>query len=223
MCRTSAIQNCCSYPRESNYQTYLTSQSNLGEDQVDKEGFACTTRRIEKDDAFLLVLDFCKHDGIHIILIMDNLWFIVLYQSFQLNDIVADWPMGQSLFLMSHTDVSLVNILLSITRVSLVQNNCVFCQLRVHYIGDPGITKTYPGIQHVNILQYLHELNGNVHYINISNVPTLNCAACKLQRFNRDERGQLCNCAACTLQRFNRNEQSAVRELWIRPIRMPSV
>ena len=105
---------------------------------------------------------------------------------------------------MSHPDVSLVNILLSITRVSLVQNKCVFCQLRVHYIGDPGITKTYLGIQHVNILQYLHELNGNVHYINISNVPTLNCAACKLQRFNPDE-------------------HSAVREQWIRPIRMPSV
>ena len=34
---------------------------------------------------------------------------------------------------MSHLDVSLVNILLSITRVSLVQNKCVFCQLRVHY------------------------------------------------------------------------------------------
>ena len=78
---------------------------------------------------------------------------------------------------MSHTDVSLVNILLSITRVSLVQNQFIFCQLRVHYIGDPDITKTYLGIQHVNILQYLHELNGNVHYINISNVPTLNCAA----------------------------------------------
>ena len=46
---------------------------------------------------------------------------------------VTDWPTGQSLFLMSHPDVSLVNILLSITRVSLVQNKCVFCQLRVHY------------------------------------------------------------------------------------------
>ena len=46
---------------------------------------------------------------------------------------VADWPMGQNLFLMSHPDVSLVNILLSITRVSLVQNECVFCQLRVHF------------------------------------------------------------------------------------------
>ena len=46
---------------------------------------------------------------------------------------VADWPMGQNLFLMSHPDVSLVNILLSITRVSLVQNKCVFCQLRVHF------------------------------------------------------------------------------------------
>ena len=46
---------------------------------------------------------------------------------------VADWPTGQSLFLMSHPDVSLVNILLSITRVSLVKNKCVFCQLRVHY------------------------------------------------------------------------------------------
>ena len=34
---------------------------------------------------------------------------------------------------MSHPDVSLVNILLSITRVSLVQNKCVFCQLRVHF------------------------------------------------------------------------------------------
>ena len=42
--------------------------------------------------------------------------------------------MGQNLFLMSHPDVSLVNILLSITRVSLVQNKCVFCQLRVHFI-----------------------------------------------------------------------------------------
>ena len=50
---------------------------------------------------------------------------------------------------MSHLDVSIVNILLSITRVSLVQNKCVFCQLRVHYIDDPGITKTYLGIQHV--------------------------------------------------------------------------
>ena len=118
--------------------------------------------------------------------------------------IVADWPTGQSLFLMSHPDVSLVNILLSITRVSLIQNKCVFCQLLVHYIGDPGITKTYLGIQHVNILQCLHELNGNVHYINISNVPALNCAACILQRFNRDE-------------------HSAVHEQWIRPIRMPSV
>ena len=41
--------------------------------------------------------------------------------------------MGQNLFLMSHPDVSLVNILLSITRVSLVKNKCVFCQLRVHF------------------------------------------------------------------------------------------
>ena len=49
---------------------------------------------------------------------------------------VADWPTGQSLFLMSHPDVSLVNILLSITRVSLVQNKCVFCQLRVHYNNE---------------------------------------------------------------------------------------
>ena len=49
---------------------------------------------------------------------------------------VADWPTGQSLFLMSHPDVSLVNILLSITRVSLVQNKFVFCQLRVHYNID---------------------------------------------------------------------------------------
>ena len=48
---------------------------------------------------------------------------------------VVDWPTGQSLFLMSHPDVSLVNILLSITRVSLVQNKCVFCQLRAHYTG----------------------------------------------------------------------------------------
>ena len=94
---------------------------------------------------------------------------------------------------MALPDVSLVNILQSITRVSLVQNKCVFCQLRVHCNGDPAITKTYLGIQHVNILQYLRELNGNVHYINISNVPTLNCAACKLQRFNRDERMQLCS------------------------------
>ena len=77
---------------------------------------------------------------------------------------VADWPTGHSLFLISHPDVRLVNILLSTTRVSLVQNKFVFCQLRVHYIGDPDITKTYLGIQHVNILQYLHELNGNVHY-----------------------------------------------------------
>ena len=45
----------------------------------------------------------------------------------------ADWPTGQSLFLMSQPDVSLVNILLSITRVSLVQNKFVFCKLRVHY------------------------------------------------------------------------------------------
>ena len=134
--------------------------------------------------------------------------------------------MAQNLFLMSHPDVSLVNILLSITRVSLVQNKCVFCQLRVHFIGDPGITKTYLGIQHANILQYLHELNGNVHYINIYNVPTLNllnCAACKLQRVNRDERRQLYNCAAYRLQRFNRDEHSAVREQWIRPIPMLSV
>ena len=137
--------------------------------------------------------------------------------------VVAGWPMGQNLFLMSHPDVSLVNILLSITRVSLVQNKCVFCQLRVHVIGDPGITKTYLGIQHANILQYLHELNGNVHYINIYNVPTLNCAACKLQRVNRDERRQLYNCAAYRLQRFNRDEHSAVREQWIRPIPMLSV
>ena len=35
--------------------------------------------------------------------------------------------------MMSHPDVILVNSLLSITRVSLVQNKCVFCQLRVHY------------------------------------------------------------------------------------------
>ena len=116
--------------------------------------------------------------------------------------IVADWPTGQSLFLISHPDVSLVNILLSITRVSLVQNKFVFCQLRVHYIGDPDITKTYLGIRHVNILQYLHELRGNVHYINISNVPTLNCAACKLQRFNRDERRQLCSLLTATIQPF---------------------
>ena len=53
-----------------------------------------------------------------------------------IDNAVADWPTGQSLFLMSHPDVSLVNILLSITRVSLVQNKYVFCQLRVHYIGD---------------------------------------------------------------------------------------
>ena len=46
---------------------------------------------------------------------------------------VADWPTGQSLFLMSHPDVRLVNILISTTRVSLVQNKFVFCQLRVHY------------------------------------------------------------------------------------------
>ena len=128
--------------------------------------------------------------------------YIDMYtKSSENNASVADWPTGQSLFLMSHPDVSLVNILLSITRVSLAQNKCVFCQLRVPYIGDPGITKTYIGIQHVNILQYLHELNGNMHYINISNVPTLNCR----------------------LQRFNRDEHSAVREQWIRPIRKPSV
>ena len=48
----------------------------------------------------------------------------------------ADWPTGQSLLLLSHPDVSLVNILLSITRVSLVQNKFVFCQLRVHYTMD---------------------------------------------------------------------------------------
>ena len=104
--------------------------------------------------------------------------------------------MGHNLFLMSHPDVSLVNILLSITRVSLVQNKCVFCQLRVHFIGDPGITKSYLGIQHANILQY---------------------------RVNRDERRQLYNCAAYRLQRFNRDEHSAVREQWIRPIPMLSV
>ena len=34
---------------------------------------------------------------------------------------------------MSHPDVKLVNILLSTTRVSLVQNKFVFYQLRVHY------------------------------------------------------------------------------------------
>ena len=35
---------------------------------------------------------------------------------------------------MSHPDVMLVNILLSTTRrVSLVKNNFLFCQLRVHY------------------------------------------------------------------------------------------
>ena len=113
---------------------------------------------------------------------------------------VADWPTGQSLFLMSHPYVSLVNILLSNTRFSLVQNKFVFCQLHVHYIGDPDITKTYLGIQHVNILQYIHELNGNVHSINISNVPTLNCAACKLQRFNRDERRQLCSLLTAAIQ-----------------------
>ena len=45
----------------------------------------------------------------------------------------ADWPTGQSPFLMTQPDVSLVNILLSITRVSLVQNKFVFCQLRVSY------------------------------------------------------------------------------------------
>ena len=39
---------------------------------------------------------------------------------------VADWPTGQSLFLMSHPDVSLVNMLLLITRVSLVQNTIYF-------------------------------------------------------------------------------------------------
>ena len=49
--------------------------------------------------------------------------------------------------MMSHPDVRLVNIFLSTTRVSLVQNKFVFCQLRVHYIGDPDITKTYLGIQ----------------------------------------------------------------------------
>ena len=49
---------------------------------------------------------------------------------------VADWPTGQTLFLMSHPDVGLVNILLSITRVSLVQNKCAFCQLRVHYNAE---------------------------------------------------------------------------------------
>ena len=77
---------------------------------------------------------------------------------------------------MLHPDVSLVNILLSITRVSLVQNKFVFCQLCVLYIVDPDITNTYLGIHHVNILQYLHELNGNVHYINISNVQPVNCS-----------------------------------------------
>ena len=45
---------------------------------------------------------------------------------------VAEWPTGQSLFLRSHPDVSLVKILLSFTRFSLVQNKCVCCQLRVH-------------------------------------------------------------------------------------------
>ena len=52
--------------------------------------------------------------------------------------------MGQNLCLMSHPDVSLVNILLSITRVSLVQNKCVFCQLRVHF--NPCIRVCSSGI-----------------------------------------------------------------------------
>ena len=57
--------------------------------------------------------------------------------------------MGQNLFLMSHPDVSLVNILLSITRVSLVQNKCVFCQLRVHFKS----TINWPFVCMVDILE----------------------------------------------------------------------
>ena len=52
---------------------------------------------------------------------------------------------------MSHPDVSLVNILLSITRVSLVQNKCVLCQLCVHYIIV--LTRTSFGDQKTHCLQ----------------------------------------------------------------------
>ena len=58
---------------------------------------------------------------------------------------VADWPMGQNLFLMSHPDVSLVNILLSITRVSLVQNKCILstsCSLQHHDFESETATQT---------------------------------------------------------------------------------
>ena len=74
----------------------------------------------------------------------------------------------------------------------------------------PTLPRLYLGIQHVNLLQYLHELNCNVHYINISNVPRLNCAACKLQRYNRDERRQLCSLLTAAIQ--------PLREQWIRQI-----
>ena len=64
---------------------------------------------------------------------------------------VADWPTGQSLFLISHPDLKLVNILLSTTRVSLVQNKFVFCQFRVHYIGDPDVNVHSPGSVRGNV------------------------------------------------------------------------
>ena len=51
---------------------------------------------------------------------------------------------------MSHPDVSLVNILLSITRVSLVQNKCVFCQLCVYY--NIYILAKYPSVGRVSAM-----------------------------------------------------------------------
>ena len=73
--------------------------------------------------------------------------------------------MGQNLFLMSHPDVSLVNILLSITRVSFVQNKCVFCQLRVHFnplfgCGCPTYNVDDNVLNNLRLISRYFELNG---------------------------------------------------------------
>ena len=80
--------------------------------------------------SLIMMLRFARVDGVvsfkYVILHLPSVAHVMsaalfrinfdLYCSFCINHgLVADWPMGQNLFLMSHPDVSLVNILLSIT------------------------------------------------------------------------------------------------------------
>ena len=53
---------------------------------------------------------------------------------------VADWPTGQSLFLISHPDVKLVNILLSTTRVSLK-----LFKINLYFVNFVLTTNSYVG------------------------------------------------------------------------------